>query len=160
MDQIMLAAVCRILVGRTGRRIPAYPGIRDAYTKGLFADYYLFNAVVSTKTYYKYASATTPYPHFLERHYSGPKGYRRTLSDMMGICDACTSIVLLRQIQEELYQWVSAYLPAEEACAVCQHYIASDAGRREISVFFADVMHHALCRENDGNRPTDAGKSL
>lgn len=159
MDQIMLAAACRIIVGRTGRRLPAYSGIREAYTKGLFADYYLYNPVVSTKTMYKYAGSSTPFPHFLARHYSGPNGYRRTLSDMMGICDTCTSIVLLRQIQNELYQWVSAYLPADEASAVCQHYTASDAGRREISVFFADVMHHALCRNNGENRPTDAGKS-
>lgn len=158
MDQIMLTAVCRIIVGRTGRRLPAYVNIQEAYVNGLFADYHLYNPVVSTKTYYKYANASTPFPHLFARHYGGSTGYRRTLSDMMGICDACTSITLLRQIQDELYRWVSAYLPAEEACAVCQHYIASDAGRREISVFFADVMHHALCRENDGNRPTDVNK--
>lgn len=160
MDQIMVAAVCRILVGRTGKRLPAYANIREAYVNGLYADYYLYNKPVSVKSFYKYSNTSAPYPHFLSRHYGGSKGYRRTLSDMMGICDACPSITLLRQIQEELYQWVSAYLPAEEACMVCQHYIASGAGRREISVFFADVMHHALCRENDGNRPTDAGKSL
>lgn len=160
MDQIMLSAVCRIIVGRTGRRLPAYSGIREAYVNGLFADYFLYNPAVSTKTYYKYANATTPYPHFLARHYSGPNGYRRTLSDMMGICDTCTSIVLLRQIQDELYQWVSVYLPVDEASAVCQHYVASNADRREIAVFLADGMHHALSRNNGENRPTDVNTYL
>ena len=89
MDQVMLSAVCRTIVGRTGRRLPAYTDICEAYTKGLFADYYLYNPMVSTKTYYKYANAAVPFPHFLNRHYSGASGYRRTLSDMMGICDAC-----------------------------------------------------------------------
>lgn len=160
MDQIMLNAVCHIIVGRTGRKLPVYSNIRNAYTKGLFADYYLYNPVVGTKTYYKYANTSAPYPHFLLRHYSGPKGYRRTLSDMMGICDACTSIVMLRQIQSELYHLVSTYLPEDELYTVCQHYVASDASRHEIAVFWADVMHHALCRENVGNRPTDAGGNL
>ena len=160
MDQIILSAACRIIVGKTGRRLPAYANIREAYVNGPFADYFLYNPPVSVKSLYKYANATTPYPHFLARHYGGSKGYRRTLSDMMGICDACPSIILLRQIQDELYRWVSAYLPVEEACAVCQHYIASDAGRREIAVFFADVVHSAINRENDGNRPTDVSKQL
>ena len=160
MDQIMVSAVCRIIVGRTGRRLPAYLGIRDAYAHGLFADYYLYNPVVSTKTYYKYAAATTPHPHFLFRHYGGSKGYRRTLSDMMGICDSCTSIVMLRQIQDELHQWVSVNLPADEARTVCQHYVESDADRLKIATFMADVMHHALCRNNGGNRPTEEGKGL
>lgn len=154
MDQIMLAAVCRHIVGRTGRRLPAYSGIQEAYTKGLFADYYLYNPTVCAKTCYKYADSATPFPHFLERHYSGSKGYRRTLSDMMGICDACTSIALLHQIQEELHQLVSTFLPPEEASAVCQHYVPSSASRREIAVFFADVMHHAICPDIVANRPT------
>ena len=160
MDQIMLNTACRIIVGRTGRRLPAYPGIREAYINGLFKDYYLYNPPVSTKTLYKYTNRSVPYPRFLAHHYCGPKGHRRTLSDMMGICDACTSISLLRQIQDELYQWVSSYLPVVEAGTVCQHYVASDANRHEIAVLLADVMHHALCRDYDGNRPTDAGKSL
>lgn len=159
MDQIMLSAVCRTIVGPTGRRLPAYSGIREAYTH-LFADYYCFNSIVCTKSFYKYANASTPYPRFLFRHYGGSKGYRRTLSDMMGICDGCTSLTLLGQIQAELYQWVCAYLPAEEARAVCQHYVATNAGRREIAVFWADVMHSAINRENDGNRPTDESKGL
>ena len=79
---------------------------------------------------------------------------------MIGICDTCTSIVLLRQIQKDLYQWVSGYLPAEEARTVCQNYVASDASRHEIAVFWADVMHHALCRDYDGNRPTDVNNQL
>lgn len=157
MDQIMLSAVCRTIVGRTGRRLPTYSSIRDAYTKGLFADYYRYNPIVSTKTYYKYANASTPYPHFLMRHYSGANGYRRNLSDMMGIVDACPSITLLRQIQGELHQWISAYLPMEEACAVCQHYVATNASRREIAVYLADIMHHAICRKNVINRPTETG---
>lgn len=160
MDQILLSATCRIIVGRTGRRLPVYSGIRAAYTTGLFADYYRLNPILSTKTYYKYTNATTPYPHFLPKHYSGPKGYHRTLSDMIGICDACTSISLLRQIQDELYQWVSSYLPAEEAGTVCQNYVAPDAGRHEIAVFWADVMHHALCKDYDGKRPTDVNNQL
>lgn len=160
MDQIMLAAVCRIIVGRTGRRLPAYPSIRKAYINGLFRDYYLYNPPVSTKSLYKYANRSVAYPHFLYRHYNGSKGYRRTLSDMMGICDACTSITLLRQIQYELHQWMSGYLPAEEAGTVCQHYVASDTSRHEIAVFWADVMHHAICRNNDGNRPTDVTNQL
>ena len=134
--------------------------IRRAYINGLFRDYYLYNPPVSTKSLYKYANRSVAYPHFLYRHYNGSKGYRRTLSDMMGICDACTSITLLRQIQYELHQWMSGYLPAEEAGTVCQHYVASDTSRHEIAVFWADVMHHAICRNNDGNRPTDVTNQL
>ena len=129
-------------------------------TEGLYADYYHYNPYVSTKTYYKYANASTPYPHFLEQHYSGPSGYRRNLSDMMGIVDACPSITLLRQTQSELHQWVSAYLTAEEADAVNCNYVAQDANRREIAIYLADVVHYALCRKNVGNRPTDVGVSL
>ena len=147
MDQIMLAATCRIIVGCNGRRLPAYPDIRAAYTEGLFADYYRYNPYVSTKTCYKYANASTPYPHFLERHYGDPGGYRRNLSDMMGIVDACSSITLLRQIQSELHQWVSAHLTAEEADAVNCNYVAQDANRREVAIYLADVVHYALCRK-------------
>lgn len=146
MDQIMLAAVCRIIVGRYGRRIAAYSDIRSAYTNGLFADYYRFNPLVSVKTYFKYAGAKTPYPHFLERHYGGPKGYLRTLGDMTSICDVCTSIVLLHQIQDELHHWVSVHLPPDEVRLLDTHYVGSESDRREIAVYLADTMHHAICR--------------
>lgn len=160
MDQVMLAATCRTIVGCNGRRIPAYPDLRTAYTQGLFADYYRYNPYVTTKTYYKYANTSTHYPHFMEKHYSGSGGYRRNLSDMMGIADTCTSVTLLRQIQSELHQWVSAYLPQGEADVVNRNYAAQDAGRREIAVYLADVMHCAICCENVGNRPTEMGVHL
>ena len=149
----MLSAVCRILVGHNGRRLPAYPDIQAAYTLGLFSDYFKYNPFISRKTAYKYANATMPYPHFLVRHYVSPGGYRRTLSDMMNLVDACPSIFLLRQVQKELRQWVEGHLPAEEAAAVCQNHIAEIASRREIAVFFADTMHYALTRHHVGNRP-------
>ena len=70
MDQIMLVAICRITVGHNDRQL-GHPNITTAYTQGLFADYYCYNPYVYTKTLYKHANATTPYPHFFVQHYSG-----------------------------------------------------------------------------------------
>lgn len=91
MNQTTLAAVSRIIVGPTGRRIPAYGSIQAAYTLGLYADYYRYNPTVSVQTIYKYAIHATRYPLFGARHYSGTDGYRRNLSDMMGIAGACAT---------------------------------------------------------------------
>jgi len=152
LDQIMLSTVCCILVGRDGRRL-GHPDIKSAYTQ-LFADYYQYNTALSAKTYYKYNNRSTPYPHFLYRHYGAPKDYHRTLGDMMVLMDYCPSLSLLRQIERELYEWVITYLPAEEAKTVCQNYIGQNATRHEIAVFAADVLHHSIQRVIDENRPT------
>lgn len=146
MDQIMLLAICHTIVGRNGKRLPAYADILSAYIYGLFADYFACNPHVTRKTIYKYANGTTPYPHFLIRHYGGVNDYRRTLSDMMNIVDSCPSITQLRQIQDELQQWVSVYLPPEEAYVVNRNYVIHNANRRQIAEYLADVMHHAICR--------------
>lgn len=158
MDQYMLAKTCRTIVGRYGHRLPAYTDIRSAYMYGLFADYHTYNPSVSIKSCYKYANGSTPYPHFLARHYGGANGYRRTLGDMMGIIDACPSITLLWQIQRELYSWVTRYLPPEEVESVCRNYVDQNATRQEMAKFLADIMHHAICRENVANRPMKSGE--
>lgn len=145
MNQTMLAAVSRIIVGPTGRRIPAYGSIQAAYTLGLYADYYRYNPTVSVQTIYKYANHTTRCPHFWARHYAGTDGYRRNLSDMMGIADACASITLLRQIQDEVHKWVIDHLPPETAFGLNENYVNQDANRHNIAVYLADVMHYALC---------------
>lgn len=147
MHQIMLAAVCRIIVGPTGRRIAAYGNIHTAYTQGLFADYYKYNPPVTNKTCYKYANRTTPYPHFLARHYSGASGYRRSLRDMMGVVDACPSINLIRQTQSEVHNWVTAHLPPNAAQTLSQNYVNQSAARREVAAYLADVMHYAINAE-------------
>ena len=158
MDQRMLAALCRTIVGPTGRRLPAYPDIQAAYTKGLFADYYFYNPQVGIKTFYKYANSSTPFPHFLIRHYGGANDYRRTLSDMIELVDSCPSLTLLKQIQNEVFQWATAYLPKNEAAEVCKNYVGQNATRREIAIFLADVMHYAITRtENIEHRPSDSG---
>lgn len=158
MDQRMLMALCRIVVGPTGRRLPAYPDIQAAYTQGVFADYYCYNAHVGIKTFYKYASASTPFPHFLVRHYGGDHDYHRNLADMMGLVDACPSLTLLKQIQDEVFRWTTAYLPEDEAAAVCKNYVNQNATRRQIATFLADMMHYAITRaENIEHRPHDRG---
>ena len=108
MNQIMLAAVNRIIVGPAGRRIPAYGSIHAAYTLGLYANYYRYNPTVSVQTIYKYANHTTRYPHFWAHHYAGSDGYRRNLSDMMGIAGMLIMIpissvfyTLLREITQK-----------------------------------------------------------
>ena len=145
MNQIMLAAVCRIIVGPRGRRIPSYGDLFTAYTKGLFADYFRFNPLVTVQTVYKFANRTTPYPHFLGHHYAGDSGLRRNLSDMMGIADACASITLLRQIQAEVHAWVPGHLPPETANSLGYNYVNHNATRHDIAVYLADMMHYALC---------------
>lgn len=145
MNQTMLAAVSHIIVGPTGRRIPAYGSIQAAYTLGLYADYYRYNPTVSVQTLYKYAGHTTRYPHFWTRHYAGTDGYRRNPSDMMGIADACASITLLRQIQVEVHQWVTDHLPPETSLGLHKNYVNQNPSRNEIAVYLADVMHYALC---------------
>ena len=144
MNQRYLAALSRILVGPTGRRIAAYGSIHSAYSQGLFADYYRFGKPACTKTYYKYANRTVPYPHQLARHYAGADGHHRVLADMMGIADSA-SIPLLRQIQEEVHTWVIAHLPPETAFGLNKNYVNKNASRNDIALYLADVMHYALC---------------
>lgn len=144
MNQMMFTAVSRMIIGQNGRRIPAYPDIQTAYIDGLLADYYTYNPHVSKKTYYKYLRGSIPHPHFIDRHYGGAKGYHRTLSDMVHLTDASASIILLRQIQDEVYQWVMGYLPSDAAASVCRHYISKNATRRDIAIYLADVMHYAI----------------
>lgn len=143
INQPMIAAITRILIGKTGRRIAAYPDVTTAFTDGLFADYYRLNPVVCRQTYYKYLK-TTPYPHFLARHYGPPNGRRRTLSDMMGLVDACTSIKQAHQIQEEVYRWIATHFTAEEAALLSRNYVPLNASRREVAEYLTDVMQHAL----------------
>lgn len=152
----MLAATCRLVVGHNGRRL-GHPNIKTAYLC-LFADYYRYNAAPCIKTYYKYANTSTPYPHFLTRHYGGANDYRRTLNDMMNLVDTCVSLTLLRQIQDELYRWIVSYLPAEESETVCQNYVAQNPCRRDIAVFFADAMHLAISRDIVANRPSETNE--
>ena len=54
---------------------------------------------------------------------------------------------VIHQIQDEVYEWVTGYLPPAEAAYVCRHYIATDATRREIAVYLADSWHYALVRK-------------
>lgn len=158
MDQQLLAAVCRIIVGPTGRRLPAYRSIEDAFTQGLFKDYFSYNSVLSRKTFYKYLNETTVFPHFLMRHYGGANDFHRNLSDMMDLVDACPSLVLLKQIQDEVFQWTSAYLPKNEVSKVCKNYVEQNATRLEIAIFLADTLHYAITRaENIEHRPSDSG---
>lgn len=148
----MLSVVIRIIIGRNGRRIAAFPDIETASIKGVFADYYSNNPHVTAKTIYKYRRGTQPYPHFLARHYGAPNGYRRTLSDMMGLVDACPSILLLRQIQEEVHQWVIEYLPSDEAISVCCNYISQNATRGDVAIYLADMMHYAITHNSPALR--------
>lgn len=143
MNQTVLAAVCRIIVGPTGRRISAYPGIYYAYTQGLFADYYCTYGAVSDKTLYRYANQDFRYPHFIARHYGGERGYHRTLGDMMGIADS-TGILLLRSIQDDLHKWVAENLSAQDAQALAINYVNQNASRHQIALYLADVMHYAI----------------
>lgn len=144
INQPLLAAICRILIGPTGKRIAAYPDVTAAFTDVLFADYYRLNPVVCRQTYYKYLKNTVPYPHFLSKHYGPPNGRRRTLSDMMGLVDACTSIGQVRQIQSEVHQWIVSHLSAEEAAILHRNYVTENASRREVAEYLADIMQHAL----------------
>lgn len=161
LDQRFLAALCRIIVGPTGRRLPAYGNVVVAFTEGLFKDYYTYNPVLSPKSYYKYLNTTAPFPRFLGKHYAAKSSdYRRTLSDMLELVDNCYSITLLWNIQDEVFRWATAYLPKDETAGVCKNYVSRNATRREVAVYLADVMNYALCRKNVGNRPTDMGVSL
>lgn len=144
MNQHMLAAICRAIIGPTGRRIAAYPDIQTAYTQGLYADYYRLNPIVCEKTCRKYCCGTTPYPHFLHRHYGDAGGYRRTLADMMDVVDTCPSITQLRSIQDDVHAWVSTHLSAADAQALDAHYAAQDTTRRQIAEYLADVMQYAI----------------
>ena len=152
MDQMMLAAVIRIMIGRNGRRIVAFPDIETAYIKGVFADYYSIHPHVTAKTIYKYRRGSQPYPHFLVRHYGAPNGYRRTLSDMMGLVDACPSLLLLRQIQGEVHKWVSAYLPLDEAVSVRCNYVSQNATRGDVAIYLAEMMHYAITHNSPALR--------
>ena len=140
INQPMLAAICRILIGPTGRRIAAYFDVTIAVREGLFADYYRLNHAVCRQSYYKYLKTTVPYPHFLAQHYGPPNGRRRTLSDMMGLVDACTSIKQAHQIQEEVYRWIATHLTAEEAALLSRNYVPLNASRREVAEYLTDVM--------------------
>lgn len=143
MNQRHLAALSRIIVGPTGRRIAAYPNIHAAYSQGLFADYYRCSKPACTKTYYKYANRTVPYPHQLARHYAGANGHHRVLADMMGIADSA-SITLLRRIQDEVHMWVITHLPPDVIPFLNENYVNHQATRREVAVYLADVMHYAI----------------
>ena len=143
INQSMLGAIARILIGPTGRRIAAYPDVTTAFAEGLFADYYSLNPVLCRQSYYKYLK-TTPYPHFLSQHYGPPNGRRRTLSDMMGLVDACTSIGQVRQIQSEVHRWIVSHLSAEEAAILHRNYVTENASRREIAEYLTDVIQYAL----------------
>ncbi|MEE0109406.1 MAG: hypothetical protein UEP57_00735 [Oscillospiraceae bacterium] len=143
MNQTVLAAVCRTIVGPTGRRLSAYPGIFYAYTQGLFADYYRTYGTVSDKTLYRYANRDFRFPHFIAQHYRGERGYRRTLGDMMGIADS-TGILMLRSIQDDLHKCVAENLPAEDAQVLSRNYVNQNATRNQIAVYLADVMHYAI----------------
>lgn len=82
----------------------------------------------------------------------------RTLSDMMGVVDACASIALLRQIQDEVHRWVVEKLPPETAALLNRNYVNQDANRHHIAVYLADVMHYAVTWHSispvRGKRPT------
>lgn len=160
MNQLMIAAVCRIIVGPTGRRMPAYRDIQAAYTQGLFADYFSLNPMVSVKTCYKYANRTAPFPHFLEQHYGGSKGYRRTLGDMMGVVDSCPSITLLWQIQSEVYRWVETHLQGEVAFHINENYVNTNASRSQIARYLAVAVHFAVTENFVECRPTDIDPAL
>jgi len=69
---------------------------------------------------------------------------------MMGIVDACTSIMQVRQIQYEVHQWGITNLSAEEAAALNQNYVAQNASRREVAVYLTDVLQHALGVDETG----------
>lgn len=155
MDQRMIRAVCCFLVGPTGRRLPAYGNVKDAFAKGLFRDYFSYNSILSSKTFYKYLGATTPFPHFLLRHYGGANDYRRTAADMQELVDACPSLDLMRLIQGEVYQWAICYLPKDEAEVACKNYVSQDATRGQIASFFADVLHYSIIRDPVANRPSE-----
>jgi len=150
INQPILAATCRIIIGPTGRRIAAFSDVTTAFTQGIFKDYYRLNHAVCRQSFYKYLKTTQPYPHFLAQHYGPPNGRRRTLSDMMGIVDACTSIMQVRQIQYEVHQWSVTNLSAEEAAALNQNYVAQNASRREVAVYLTDVLQHALGVDETG----------
>lgn len=144
MNQIMLAAVCRYILGPKGHRNATFGDIHTAYTQVIFADYFRYNPYVSAKTLYKYTNCTSPYPHFLTNHYGGPNGYRRTLGDMMGVVDRCPSITQVWEIQDGIHHWVSTHLPPETAQTLSKHYVNQNTDRREIAVFISNVMHHAV----------------
>jgi len=144
ISQSMLAAIVRILIGPTGRRIAAYPDVTTAFAEGVFADYYRLTPILCRQSFYKYLKMTTPYPHFMSQHYGPPNGRRRTLSDMMGLVDACPSRIQIYQIQSEVHQWIVFHLSAEEAIVLNQNYVAQDASRREVAEYLTDVMQYAL----------------
>ena len=143
MNQAILNELCTIIVGKNGKRIAAYGNIRNAYIYGLFADYYRTYPPLCRQTYYKYANCTVRYPHFFAQHYAGEKGYHRTKGDMMGIADNA-SIVLLRQIQREIFEWADAHLPPEDAEALAVYYVNQGANRNQVAIYLAAVMHYAL----------------
>ena len=144
MDQLMVNAITRIVLGPTGHRLPIYPDIQSAYIDGLLADYYACHAPVGVKTCYKYITGAVPPPHFWGAHYRRPDGYHRIQSNMTRLVNASPSLIQLRQIQSEVYDWVSGYLPAVKAASVCRHYVAQDATREDIAVYLADIWHYAL----------------
>lgn len=140
----MLAAVCRHILGPKGHRNAAFGDISTAYTRIIFADYFRYNPHISAKTLYKYTNCTSRYPHFLDNHYGGPRGYRRTLDDMMGVVDQCPSITQLWKIQDGIHHWVSTQLPLETAQNLSSHYVMQNTNRQDIAVYLADIMHYAI----------------
>lgn len=147
MNQYILTAVCRIIIGSAGHRLTVYPNIQSTYTDGLFADFFRCNPHISAETCRKYCRGTKPYPRPLIRHYRGSDGFRRTLGDMMGICDACPSITLLHTIQEEIHRWVCEHLPETDHRALDAHYIPHNPNRRQIAEYLASVLHYSICHE-------------
>lgn len=63
---------------------------------------------------------------------------------MMGLMNACVSIMQVCQIQSEVHQWVVINLSAEEAATLNRNYVAENASRREVAEYLTDVMQLAL----------------
>lgn len=144
MNQFMMASVCRIIIGPTGHRLTVYPNIQSAYMDGLFADFFRYNPHLSEETFRKHCRGTKPYPRNLIRHYSGPTGYRRTLGDMMGVCDACPSLSTLCDIQNEIHRWICEYLPEADHRTLDLHYIADHPSRYQIAQYLAVTLHYSI----------------
>lgn len=144
MNQYMLAAICRIIIGPTGHRLSAYPNIQSAYMDGLFADFYRCHPRIGEEAFRKYCRGARPYPRPLIRHYSGPAGYRRTLGDTMGICDACPCISLLRDIQADVHRWVREHLSEEITQDLNACYVPYRPSRRQIAEYLASILHYGI----------------
>lgn len=163
MTKLTIDIIQRI-IGRTGRWLPEYGGLLDAYTQGLQASYYMpeyvrvhipkageelchhMEEVISEKTIREYCRGTRRIPHWIIQCYAGEAGYHRVLDDMLGLTHTCTSLHRLRVIQATVHTYLTTALPPDVAVQVERHYTPTGATRDQIALYLADTLYYGYCQ--------------